>query len=216
MNLDAETYSEKAKTLGVSSALMIVSGYYGELTVSGNLAPRWICWFVSMIFFLYICKELLIGLAAATESESDTEIKGKIRLAQVMTVISWCTYPVVYLFPMLGITAAQAVVGIQIGYCVSDIISKCGVGRLSVPDARHHRRASRRRHPDWLLRIRHHLQVRRGPCDLPDNVCQVEQGLAAGLNGSWMARGSLSGASSPCIFFARLSAQFSWWFVRLT
>ena len=49
MNLDAETYSEKAKTLGVSSALMIVSGYYGELTVSGNLAPRWICWFVSMI-----------------------------------------------------------------------------------------------------------------------------------------------------------------------
>ena len=79
-------------------------------------------------FFLYICKELLIGLAAATESESDTEIKGKIRLAQVMTVISWCTYPVVYLFPMLGITAAQAVVGIQIGYCVSDIISKCGVG----------------------------------------------------------------------------------------
>merc|ERR1712176_933590 len=74
MNLDAETYSEKAKTLGVSSALMIVSGYYGELTVSGNLAPRWICWFVSMIFFLYICKELLIGLAAATESESDTEI----------------------------------------------------------------------------------------------------------------------------------------------
>merc|ERR1711933_293583 len=61
MNLDAETYSEKAKTLGLSSALMIVSGYYGELTVSGNLAPRWICWFVSMVFFLYICKELLIG-----------------------------------------------------------------------------------------------------------------------------------------------------------
>merc|ERR1711897_123184 len=128
MNLDAETYSEKAKTLGVSSALMIVSGYYGELTVSGNLAPRWICWFVSMIFFLYICKELLIGLAAATEIESDTEIKGKIRLAQVMTVISWCTYPVVYLFPMFGFSAAKAVVSIQVGYCISDIISKCGVG----------------------------------------------------------------------------------------
>merc|ERR1712187_720666 len=61
MNLDADTYSEKAKTLGVSSALMIVSGYYGELTVSGNLAPRWTCWGLSMIFFLYICKELLIG-----------------------------------------------------------------------------------------------------------------------------------------------------------
>merc|ERR1711879_682253 len=30
--------------------------------------------------------------------------------AQVMTVISWCTYPIVYLFPMLGINAAEAVV----------------------------------------------------------------------------------------------------------
>ena len=55
-------------------------------------------------------------------------IKGKIQTAQVMTVISWCTYPVVYLFPMFGINAATAVVSIQIGYCVSDIISKCGVG----------------------------------------------------------------------------------------
>ena len=35
-----------------------------------------------------------------------------------------------YLFPMLGINAAQAVVSIQLGYCASDIISKCGVGIL--------------------------------------------------------------------------------------
>merc|ERR1711972_564650 len=48
MDLDAATYSSKAKTLGFGSALMIVSGYYGELTVSGNLAPRWVCWFISM------------------------------------------------------------------------------------------------------------------------------------------------------------------------
>merc|ERR1712122_101884 len=86
------------------------------------------CWFVSMIFFLYIVFELLVGLSAATNSESDPVIAGKIKLAQVMTVISWCTYPVVYLFPMLGITASSAVVAIQVGYCVSDIISKCGVG----------------------------------------------------------------------------------------
>merc|ERR1712216_8767 len=65
---------------------------------------------------------------AATNAEEDATIKGKIRVAQVMTVISWCTYPVVYLFPMLGINAASSVVSIQLGYCVSDIISKCGVG----------------------------------------------------------------------------------------
>jgi len=130
MKLDEETYSSKAWTLGVGSALMIVSGYYGELTVTGDLTPRWMCWFISMAFFLYIVYELLVGLAAATESESDPNIKSKIQSAQMMTVISWCTYPIVYLFPMLGIDAASAVVSIQIGYCASDIISKCGVGLL--------------------------------------------------------------------------------------
>merc|ERR1712216_1038955 len=83
MKLDADTFSSKAWTLGVGSALMIISGYYGELVVTGDLTPRWMC---------------------------------------------WCTSPVVYLFPMFGINAAQAVMGIQIGYCASDIISKCGVG----------------------------------------------------------------------------------------
>jgi hypothetical protein len=31
---------------------------------------------------------------------------------------------------MCGFSGAQAVVGIQCGYCVSDIISKCGVGLI--------------------------------------------------------------------------------------
>merc|ERR1712170_204385 len=128
MKLDDATYNAKAKSLGVGSALMIVSGYYGELTVTGDLTPRWICWFISMAFFLYIVQELLVGLSEATELETNREVKDKIKTAQVVTVISWCTYPIVYLFPMLGINAAQAVVSIQIGYCVSDIISKCGVG----------------------------------------------------------------------------------------
>merc|ERR1719253_2414461 len=71
MKLDEETYTGKAKTLGVGSALMIVSGYYGELFVTGNLTPRWMCWCLSMVFFLYIVYELLVGLANATNSETD-------------------------------------------------------------------------------------------------------------------------------------------------
>jgi len=130
MKLPERDFSEKARSLGVGAALMIVSGYYGELTVTGDLTPRWVCWFVSMIFFLYIVYELLVGLSEATNQEADPVIKAKIGTAQVVTVISWCTYPIVYLFPMMGINAAHAVVGIQIGYCASDIISKCGVGLL--------------------------------------------------------------------------------------
>merc|ERR1711991_622866 len=130
MNLDEQTYSKKAWALGVGSALMIVSGYYGELVVTGDLTPRWICWFISMCFFLYIVFELRVGLSSATNAETDPVIKGKIRTAQTMTIISWCTYPVVYLFPMLGLSGGIAVISIQIGYCASDIISKCGVGLL--------------------------------------------------------------------------------------
>merc|ERR1711988_1400865 len=128
MKLDDQTYNSKAWTLGLGSALMICSGYYGELVVTGDLTPRWGCWCLSMLFFLYIVYELLVGLAEATASEADPVVAGKIKTAQIMTVISWCTYPAVYLFPMLGISASSAVVSVQLGYCVSDIISKCGVG----------------------------------------------------------------------------------------
>jgi bacteriorhodopsin len=130
MNLEESQFSCKAWSLGLTSALMIVSGYYGELFVTGDLKIRWNCWYLSMSFFLYIVCELGFGLRAATNSETNPVIKGKIRTAQVMTVISWCTYPAVYLFPMYHMSGAMAVVSIQIGYCVSDIISKCGVGLL--------------------------------------------------------------------------------------
>jgi len=130
MKLDAATFSKKAWILGAGSALMIVSGYYGELVVTGDLTPRWHCWCLSMLFFLYIVYELLVGLAAATASEPDVGVAGKIRTAQVMTVISWCTYPVVYLLPWFGSSGATTVVSIQIGYCISDIVSKCGVGLM--------------------------------------------------------------------------------------
>ena len=58
---------------------------------------------------------LLVGLAAATAQESDAEIRCKIHIAQVMTVFSWGSYPVVYFFPMLGINLALAIVSIQVG-----------------------------------------------------------------------------------------------------
>merc|ERR1712083_189279 len=130
MNLEEGKFRCKSWTLGLGSALMIVSGYYGELIVTGDLGPRWMCWKISMCFFLYIVYEMLLGLNSATSSEPDANVRCKIRQAQIMTVLSWCTYPAVYLFPMFGINAAEAVVSIQIGYCASDIISKCGVGLL--------------------------------------------------------------------------------------
>jgi len=115
--------------LGVSSGLMIIMGYPGELlTQQDELSGRWMYWGLSMVPFCYVVYTLLVGLKAATESETDEKIRSAISTAQWMTVISWLTYPVVYIIPMMGAVGAQAVVGIQVGYCISDIISKCGVG----------------------------------------------------------------------------------------
>jgi len=131
MNLTKEEASSKCWTLGAAAALMIVLGYPGELIIEEKeLGTRWFYWALAMVPFLYIVFELLVGLADATSKESDSAVSAKIRMAQVVTVVSWLTYPVVYVFPMLGFAGGQAVVAIQCGYCASDIISKCGVGLL--------------------------------------------------------------------------------------
>merc|ERR1712166_13580 len=124
MKLTPEESSSKCWTLGVVSALMIISGYKGELIIEGNLDTRWQYWSMSIVY------TLLIGLADATNAETDAGIKSLIQRAQLITVLSWCTYPIVYVFPMMGISGASAVVAIQVGYCASDIISKCGLGLM--------------------------------------------------------------------------------------
>merc|ERR1719311_2009748 len=49
MKLPEEEANSRCWSLGVGSALMIVSGYKGELILTGNLAPRWISWCISMM-----------------------------------------------------------------------------------------------------------------------------------------------------------------------
>merc|ERR1712224_217178 len=139
--MSKEEKQKQSAVLGFTSALMIAVGYPGEMITQGPFGTRWACWFFSMLVFSYIVYTLLKGLdgAQAKEVANDDAMAGNrtekvaplIHLAKVMTVISWCTYPVVYIFPMMGMEGAQAVVGIQVGYCISDIISKCGVGLLT-------------------------------------------------------------------------------------
>lgn len=131
MNLGEEETFKKAWQLGASAGLMIIVGYPGELVLAEDkLSERWVYWALAMIPFLFVVYTLLVGLAGATNSEQDERVRSAIRTAQWMTVLSWCTYPIVYIIPMFGARGANAVVGIQVGYCIADIISKCGVGFL--------------------------------------------------------------------------------------
>ena len=61
--MNEATSNVKTKSLGVGTTLRIVSGYYRELTVTGDLTPHQICWFISIAFFLYMVQESLVGLS---------------------------------------------------------------------------------------------------------------------------------------------------------
>merc|ERR1711988_1470210 len=69
MNLPPAESRSKCWTLGIGSALMIVSGYQGELVISGDLTVRWQHWCLSMCFFLWVVYTLLIGLSSAINSK---------------------------------------------------------------------------------------------------------------------------------------------------
>merc|ERR1719331_2717230 len=114
--------------------LLIAFGYPGE--TSGDVGKRWVFWCISMTPFCYIVYTLFIGLAEAQASQHET-VKAQVKWACWATVFSWCTYPVVYTFPMFAGTSdgkeglsAEAIVAVQCGYTISDVISKCGVGYL--------------------------------------------------------------------------------------
>ena len=130
-NLAPDEIVKKSWALGVSSGLMIALGYPGEMIIEGDqLSVRFMFWVAAMVPFLYVVYTLLVGLKDAIASEGNPKVASMLTQVCYATVISWCTYPVVYLFPMLGFEGPQAVIAIQLGYCVSDIISKCGVGFL--------------------------------------------------------------------------------------
>jgi bacteriorhodopsin len=122
----SETINRSVK-LGGAAALMIVLGYPGE--VSESVGTRAIFWILSMIPFLYIVRELVIGLKESISKQPD-EVKGLINKAAFLVVASWAFYPVVYLLPLLGVTGGTAIVVVETGYTIADIVAKAVFGLL--------------------------------------------------------------------------------------
>jgi bacteriorhodopsin len=89
-----------------------------------------------MVPFCYIVYQLFVGLKEAQNSHPSATVNNQVKWACWATVISWCTYPIVYTFPMFagsdgtGGLSSTAMVAVQMGYTASDIIAKCGVGFL--------------------------------------------------------------------------------------
>jgi len=126
MNLKEKTTMLSVK-LGAAAALMIVLGYPGE--VSDDSGTRWLFWALAMIPFCYIVYTLFVGLSDSVARQPES-VRELISMARYVTIISWLTYPIVFILPMLGLTAAKSEIGIQVGYSISDVVSKCIVGLM--------------------------------------------------------------------------------------
>ena len=88
MRLPTGKWGTKAWTFGLGSSLLNAFGYYVELVDTGGLVPRWMCWFVSMIFSHYVISGRMAGLSVATRAEENEGVKGEVKPAPVMTMIT--------------------------------------------------------------------------------------------------------------------------------
>jgi bacteriorhodopsin len=125
MRLPQQETISKGLKLGALAALMVVLGYPGE--VASNDQTRWIWWALAMIPFLIIVYDLFVGLRNSINSQPQSA-RGMVSAARWLTVGSWCFYPIVFIFPMIGLKGASALVAVQVGYTIADIVAKALFG----------------------------------------------------------------------------------------
>jgi len=122
----AETVALSWK-LGVASALMVALGYPGEIQDDPN--GRWSWWAMAMVPFCYVVVTLVAGLNEATDKQPDS-VKDLVVAARYLTVISWLTYPFVYIIKMIGLAGPTATTYEQVGYSIADVVAKAVFGVL--------------------------------------------------------------------------------------
>jgi bacteriorhodopsin len=125
MRLSQKETVSKSVRLGLLAVLMVGFGYPGE--VSADIGTRWIFWVLAMIPFTWIVIELFFGLKSSIASQPEN-VRGMVSTARWITVLSWCFYPVVFIFPMIGFAGGVAATLVQVGYTVADIIAKAAFG----------------------------------------------------------------------------------------
>merc|ERR1712003_220754 len=122
----AETVALSWK-LGLASALMVALGYPGE--IQDDLSVRWFWWALAMVPFAYVVITLVAGLNEATSKQPES-VKGLVAAARYLTVVSWLTYPFVYIIKNIGLAGTVATTYEQIGYSIADVVAKAVFGVL--------------------------------------------------------------------------------------
>jgi bacteriorhodopsin len=125
MRLSAHETFTKSVRLGLLATLMVILGYPGE--ISDVSSTRLIWWSLSMLPFLWIVYELFIGLRGAIAAQPPAA-RALVSQVRYLTIAAWAFYPIVFLFPMIGLTGSGAETFVQIGYSIADVVAKALIG----------------------------------------------------------------------------------------
>ncbi|MGB1724308.1 MAG: bacteriorhodopsin, partial [Ilumatobacteraceae bacterium] len=104
-----------------ATVLMIALGYPGE--VSSDTGTKWLWWVLAMIPFVYILW-VLYGQRQEASSRESGAVAGAIKNATVVLLVTWCVYPIAYLFPVFDANSQGLEVLRQVGYTFADITAK--------------------------------------------------------------------------------------------
>ncbi len=122
-----------AVKLGVADALMVLSGYLGEVSINeagGGTAAGWVWFLVSCVAFGYILYVVYGQLAQAAGTVPE-ELRGAFNGLRNFVIISWLIYPLGYLVPLLGFGGPLLVIR-ELLYCIADLAAKTGFGMVAV------------------------------------------------------------------------------------
>merc|ERR1712070_565548 len=126
MGLPKEETTSMCWKLGFSSGLMVALGYPGEVQDGPGARFQW--WAFAMIPFCYVVYSLAVGLEEATQ-RLPASVSSLVWYARWLTIISWCTYPCVYMVKMIGPPAGYVTTAAeQIGYSFADVMAKAVFG----------------------------------------------------------------------------------------
>lgn len=113
--------------LALASVVMTVMGYPSKISYS--ITTRLIWGTVSTIPFAYILYVLWVELSRSLVHQP-AAVQTLVRNTRLLLLLSWGIYPIAYLLPMLGISDKSAMIGIQLGQTLADVLAKPMFGLL--------------------------------------------------------------------------------------
>ena len=109
----------------ISSVLMLVAGYIGEVAGAGS-SLLWPCFIVGLIAWLYIVYEIFVGEASKISATQGTEASQRaFNALRLIVTVGWAIYPLGYVY---GYAGGGDSATLNLIYNLADFVNKIAFG----------------------------------------------------------------------------------------